>query len=272
MTGATTAHLTNCLDRRYADIARIRGEEATRLAAASHTAAIDRIGRIVRDEEIDCDFERVDGYLFAAPGTEPSTLEPELEAVRGGRDRGGIGRARSPPVFRYRKVRPVSEPGAVPPAPVPGRPRAGRARRGGRIFRSTHVDEIRGGEEARSAPVSAAIACQARSWSRPTFRSTTSSPSTPSRRAFMTLRDRRAPPEGLVPPALYWDTEDPFHYVRTPRCPTATGIVCIVGGEDHRTGQAPKEDTGDRHRRARGLGTGTLSRDRRRWPSPGRDR
>jgi Rieske Fe-S protein len=37
--------------------------------------------------------------------------------------------------------------------------------------------------------------------------------------------------EGSVPPALYWDTAHPYHYVRL-----HNGRL-IVGGEDHRTGQ-----------------------------------
>jgi len=39
-----------------------------------------------------------------------------------------------------------------------------------------------------------------------------------------------------VPRALFWDTDDPFHYVRT--CDAGTyGDLLLVGGEDHKTGQ-----------------------------------
>jgi Rieske Fe-S protein len=48
-----------------------------------------------------------------------------------------------------------------------------------------------------------------------------------------------------VPTALYWDTLDPYHYVRL-YDPTDGGDddVLIVGGEDHKTGQAeePEEE------------------------------
>jgi Rieske Fe-S protein len=37
--------------------------------------------------------------------------------------------------------------------------------------------------------------------------------------------------EAAVPPGLYWDTLDPYHYVRR------YGETLIVGGEDHKTGQ-----------------------------------
>ena len=44
-------------------------------------------------------------------------------------------------------------------------------------------------------------------------------------------------PKGTVPLALYWDTEEPYHYVRTYIDADGHGSL-IVGGEDHKTGQA----------------------------------
>src|ERR671938_1486034 len=41
MTGRTTAHLVNALDDRYYEIEKMLGEQCARLAAESHTAAID---------------------------------------------------------------------------------------------------------------------------------------------------------------------------------------------------------------------------------------
>src|ERR1051325_12235979 len=67
MTARTTAHLTNALDDRFYELERLFGEEGSRLAAQSHAAAIDRVEAIVRKEQIDCEFERVDGYLFIPP-------------------------------------------------------------------------------------------------------------------------------------------------------------------------------------------------------------
>ena len=48
---------------------------------------------------------------------------------------------------------------------------------------------------------------------------------------------------------LYWDTPDPYHYIRIQQGEDSAGReldydILIVGGEDHKTGQA------DRHRRA----------------------
>src|SRR6476619_6491579 len=63
-TGRTTAHLSFALDDRYTELERLHGERGSRLAAESHKAAVDRIEQIVSEEKIDCDFERLDGYLF----------------------------------------------------------------------------------------------------------------------------------------------------------------------------------------------------------------
>src|SRR3954452_11854292 len=77
-TQRTTAHLSNAIDDRYFEIERLHGEGGARLVAESHTAAIDRIEAIVREEEIACDFERLDGYLFLPPDGDPEVLDPDL--------------------------------------------------------------------------------------------------------------------------------------------------------------------------------------------------
>src|SRR3954467_15814427 len=55
-TQRTTAHLSNAIDDRYVETERLHGKEGARLAAESHSAAIDRIEAIVGEEGIDCDF------------------------------------------------------------------------------------------------------------------------------------------------------------------------------------------------------------------------
>src|SRR5947208_8235480 len=62
MTGRTTAHLVNALDDRYYELEKMLGHEFSRLSAESHTAAIDRLQKIVADEHLDCGFARRAGY------------------------------------------------------------------------------------------------------------------------------------------------------------------------------------------------------------------
>src|SRR5436190_19601354 len=81
-TGRTTAHLANEIDDSYQEIESLHGREGARLAAESHTEAIKRIEQAVRDEGIDCDFTRLDGYLFAPSAHDGPYIDKEFEASR----------------------------------------------------------------------------------------------------------------------------------------------------------------------------------------------
>jgi glycine/D-amino acid oxidase-like deaminating enzyme/nitrite reductase/ring-hydroxylating ferredoxin subunit len=81
-TGRTTAHLVCALDDRYYELERIYGEEDIRLIAESHKSAIDLIERTINYEKIECDFERLDGYLFLHPTDKEESLEKELKAAQ----------------------------------------------------------------------------------------------------------------------------------------------------------------------------------------------
>lgn len=81
-TGRTTAHLSNAIDRRYSSIEWLHGRKGAQLVAESHSQAIDAIENVVTAEGIDCDFERLNGYLFAPPGESTQILQRELDAAR----------------------------------------------------------------------------------------------------------------------------------------------------------------------------------------------
>ena len=69
--------------------------------------------------------------------------------------------------------------------------------------------------------------------------------------------------------ALYWDTPDPYHYVRLQKADGqqngkgAADEILIVGGEDHKTGQA--DDAEERYARLEAWA-------RERFPAHSRDR
>ena len=67
--------------------------------------------------------------------------------------------------------------------------------------------------------------------------------------AYLTYVMAFGVPRGVVTKALYWDTENPYHYARLQTLPVETSAgeqlgdpqteeLLIVGGEDHKTGQA----------------------------------
>lgn len=246
-TSRTTAHLSNALDDRYYELERLHGEHGARLAAASHTAAIDRIERIVAEENIDCDFARVDGYLFAPAGESKDELERELEAARRA-GVAGVELVERAPVESF-------DTGTALKFPRQGQFHilkyiAGLAeavkQKGGRIFTETHVEEIKGGAEAHVKTSSGhAVSAGA-------IIVATNTPVND----LVAIHTKQSPyrtyvigariPRGSVPEILLWDTPDPYHYVRLQQIEgdTRAGAsdVLIVGGEDHKTGQADDYD------------------------------
>ena len=235
-TGRTTAHLSSALDDGYHVLERLHGHDGARLAAASHAAAIDRIESIVRDEAVDCGFERLDGHLFVPPGEPADILHSELDAAR----RAGVAGIellqRAPglsfdtgPCLRFPRLaqfHPLSYLSALASA---------LERLGGTIYGKTRVTGVEPGPPARIATdgnhtVTADFVVCA-----------TNTPVIDwlvihSKQAAYRTFAIGARITGSIPLGLYWDTADPYHYVRL-----ADGVL-IVGGEDHKTGQA---DDGD---------------------------
>lgn len=240
MTARTTAHLTCALDDRFYELERLFGEAGSRLAAQSHTAAIDRIEAIVAKERIDCEFERVDGYLFLPPNGRMKVLEDELPAAH----RAGLVDVRrmDRAPFEFWDTGPClhfPRQGQFHPLKyLTGLARA-IERDGGKIFTGTHADEIEGGEGARVTTTSGhEIKCDA-------VVVATNSPINDR----LAIHTKQAPyttyvigtriPKDSVPAVLLWDAPadlwEPYHYIRVAREDDCD--VLVVGGEDHKTGQ-----------------------------------
>src|SRR6201995_5439406 len=78
----TSAHLAPLCDDLTSEMIKLRGEEISRAFYQSQAAAVDRIEAVQKRENIDCDFRRLDGYLFQALNTDSKIIDEELEAVR----------------------------------------------------------------------------------------------------------------------------------------------------------------------------------------------
>src|SRR5262245_33346114 len=63
-TARTTAHLASALDDYFHVLEKRFGRKGAKLCYESHAAAIDEIEHNIRTYGIDCDFQRVNGYLF----------------------------------------------------------------------------------------------------------------------------------------------------------------------------------------------------------------
>jgi glycine/D-amino acid oxidase-like deaminating enzyme/nitrite reductase/ring-hydroxylating ferredoxin subunit len=237
MTARTTAHLASELDDYYHELIKVRGLQEARDVYAAQAAAIDRIESIVREEAIDCDFRRLDGYLFLDPSTSHAVLDKEFEAAK------EVG-------LEVTWADPAPLPGQSAPALrfpnqarfhplkyIEGLVRCIKAR-GGRLHANTIVTQIaqrddgrvliatEGGAEVRASACAVA----------------TNSPVNE-----LKIHFKQAPyrtyaiagrvPAGAVPDALYWDTLNPYHYVRLQEAEDGW-FWLISGGEDHKSGEA----------------------------------
>jgi glycine/D-amino acid oxidase-like deaminating enzyme/nitrite reductase/ring-hydroxylating ferredoxin subunit len=236
-TGRTTAHLANVMDDRFTVLEKLHGRDGARLAAESHGAAIDRIERICREESIDADFRRLDGWLFPAPGAEPDALAGELEAAR----RAGLDASFAEPPYdpfrRGRAIRFTNQARFHPLRFVNGLAQA-IVRAGGVIHTGSHVAEVNGGDEVKVVTTAGhtvrAAACVVATNTPISDRFIAHVKQAPYRTYVIGARV----PAGSVPDALYWDDGDPYLYIRLqPATGAETHDVLIVGGEDHKTGQ-----------------------------------
>lgn len=240
-TRATSAHLSSVIDDRFEEVARIRGLDATRLAYESHAAAIDRIEAICHAEDISCGFRRVDGILFPARGDE-KMIAREYEAAS----------AIGCPVEMLREMpRPALCDGPCLKFPrqaafEPSRYMAGlwsaAARRGVIFYGNTRATEVKGGSPVlvrtdHGDAIHAdrvVVATNSPSHTRVALHTKLA--------AYSTYAITVTIPRGSVPDSLFWDTLEPYHYVRliTSRdrsdLPLDTDLL-LVGGADHKTGQ-----------------------------------
>ena len=248
MTGRTTAHLVNAIDDGYYDVEKFLGEECARLHAESHTAAIDKAEEIVNACKIDCDWERLDGYLFLPPGGSVKDVTDELDAVhRVGLtsvervDKVPNTKIKSDAVLKYPRqgqFHPLKYLGGVAQAIID---------LGGKIFTGTRVVNVKDGdrvtiETSDGHKVSAQAAVV-----------TTNCPINDR----LVIHSKQAPYATYViclrvtkeiPHTLFWDVAQSaaeeqkiigptaYHYVRFAR--DMEGDVLMVGGEDHKSGQA----------------------------------
>ncbi|MGH7562796.1 MAG: NAD(P)/FAD-dependent oxidoreductase, partial [Gemmatimonadota bacterium] len=236
-TSRTTAHLSSAIDDRFCEIERLHGPEGARICAQSHARAIDTIEQIVLDEGIDCDFERVDGYLLDGGGEAIVSLAEELEAAQRAGLEGVDLLPRSPmeslpsgACLRF------SRQGQFHPLKYLRALAETITREGGRLHGDTLVEEVEEDRPARvitaGGPVVTAEDVVVATNSPFVDRFAVHTKQAPYRTYVVAAELQR----GAVPHGLYWDTLDPYHYVRLAPSGKEGEELLIVGGEDRKPG------------------------------------
>jgi glycine/D-amino acid oxidase-like deaminating enzyme/nitrite reductase/ring-hydroxylating ferredoxin subunit len=244
-TGRTTAHLVTALDNRYYSLEQVYGEDQAKLIANSHSAAIDFIEKTCTEEKIECDFERVNGYLFLHHTDKPENLGKEFEsALKAGLDVEQtnilLGNKKNVKALKFNnqgQFHPLKYIKGLCDCII---------KNGGDIYTNTHAKEINSSGVttnegfkieakyvviATNSPVNNKYAIHLRQY--------------PYRTYVIGAKIKK----GSLPTSLWWDTGDfsvngefpPYHYVRT-QSYSKTHDLLIIGGEDHPTGLSDIEN------------------------------
>jgi glycine/D-amino acid oxidase-like deaminating enzyme/nitrite reductase/ring-hydroxylating ferredoxin subunit len=231
---------------------RLHGVDGARLACDSHRSAIARIESICERERIDADFARVSGYLLLSPEHDERYLDDEMDAARqAGVDVEKLPRAEVQGFDtgvclhfpRQAQFHPLKYLNGVINA---------FKRSGGQLYGGTRATGLSGGprvtiDTAHGARISARAAVVATNvpFNDRVAIHTKQAP-------YTTYVIAARTPRGAITPALFWDTHDPYHYVRLQKMTNADVggdnagkfDLLIVGGADHKTAQA--SDTEER--------------------------
>ncbi len=248
--GRTTGHLSYALDDRYYELERFFGNEGSALAANSHMTAIQWISRTIKRHNIACHFKEVDGYLFLHPSDTIQNLEKEYQAthraglmtemldhVPGMQAEDGHACIRFPYQARFHVM-----------LYLQGLAKA-FLESGGQIYTQTRAEKItkKGAKAnghfitaqhivvATNVPVNNLVSIHTKQW--------------PYRSYVIAAKV----PKDSVPDALWWDTGEQgkgpqaYHYVRLEEY-SGTHDLLIIGGEDHKTGQAEQDEIPEEER------------------------
>ena len=236
-TGRTTAHFFPP-DDRYFEIERSFGAGNAQLVADSFHQATNLVESIARDENIDCEFERLDGYLFSLTEQGYSDLDKELAAAR--RAGAVVNRLEQVPGLSFdtgpclqfanqAQFHPLKYLNGLAEAFV---------RNGGKIYaqtRASSIDPVNtvqvvitpNGKISANAVV---VATNTPFNDRLVMHT--------KQAGYLTYVIGLRVPKGSVPRILLWDTGDPYYYVRleTPD-QDADHEILVVGGADRKVGQ-----------------------------------
>ena len=239
-TGHTTAHLTYVTDVPLHQLVRNFGEDHAQASWNAGAAAIDEIEKIVKEEGIECEFARVPAYLHArvdgSPKKESSSLKKEADgASKLGFDATYLDSA---PYFSLPAVRFANQAKFHPRkylrslvAKVPGS--------GSHVFEKSAASEFdpkKRRVKANRNWISFDRLVMATNNPLVGFAGMTAATFFQTKLSLDTSYAFGARvPSNTIPEALFWDTLDPYNYLRIDR---RRGFDYIVyGGEDNKTGQ-----------------------------------
>ena len=245
-TGFSTGHLDHHIEIGLPALIQKHGVENARQVIDAKRDAIATIERLSSDGDIDCDFRRVPTYYYAATSDDISVIdEDRASAAEIGM---GVERVADVPLpfETFGGVRLESQARMSPLAYVSGLAEV-FVREGGTIHEGTRVEsheEVKDPAENHGrnvrvgtdrgvvscddlvlmghAPIAGLFSMVSRAY--------------PYQSYVLAVRVRDE-----IPDALYWDTHEPYRYMRWAK--SEDPHLLVIGGADHRTGECDDERT-----------------------------
>ena len=235
-TSATTAHLSAVLDRRYFELAGMHGEDAARLIASSHMRGIAHLERVMNAYDIECNFQRVSGFLCAGNAAQEKELAREHAAANAAGLTCDLVRRAPLPLAHGSALRFERQAQFDPLEFLAGVVNVLK-QKGVRILAPVTVNEF---DVSRNGEVTLGTA-QGKSIRASQVVVATNSPIND----VATIHTKQAAYRTYAiafetiqtKPTLAWDMDDPYHYARYAIDAETERPIVIVGGEDHRVGQ-----------------------------------
>jgi glycine/D-amino acid oxidase-like deaminating enzyme/nitrite reductase/ring-hydroxylating ferredoxin subunit len=237
-TSVTTAHLTYVTDLRVAELAKTFGDDGAAVVLYAGAAAIDVIESTAASEQIECDFKRVPGFLcapFFGDSKDEKSLEQDAEVAR---RLGFPAKMTTAPYFNRPGVRFPDQAKFHPLKYLAGLAKAIDGD-GCVIHEQTEVDEVQddplcvvaGDQRFKADYVVIATHVPLMGKANAVAAALFQTKLYP----YSSYVIGAKLPAGLVPEACYWDTSDPYYYLRIEA--GKEGDYAIFGGRDHKTGQ-----------------------------------
>jgi glycine/D-amino acid oxidase-like deaminating enzyme/nitrite reductase/ring-hydroxylating ferredoxin subunit len=247
-TMATTAHVTCVTDVDLQRLVKDFGEDHARAVWDAGLAARDELDSIIRDEGIECEWASVDGFKHASRDADPAAEQDRLKEEAAVATRLGFD-------AQYLEAVPfVGRPGVAFAGQAKFHPRKYLAQLarivqgdGSFVFAHTACAEVTDEPlavkvDARSRQFSIGAGYVVIATHTPLMGKTDIARATLLQTKLYLYTSYVVAgrlPKGTCPEALFWDTADPYHYVRVD--PHTDHDLVIFGGEDHKTGQADSE-------------------------------
>ena len=244
--GHTTAHLTYVTDKRLHALVKHFGRDHARATWDAGAAAIDEIEHLVREENIECEFSRVPGYLHA-PVTGGTTDEgPNLKKDAKLANEFGLNAAYLDRVpFMNRPGVRFGDQAKFHPLKFLFALAQKTHGDDARIFENSAVTKFDAKKKRAKAnghwinydrvvlATNNPLLGESGLVSGMLFQTTLS--------LYSTYVVGATIPRGTIPIASFWDTNDPYQYLRVDR--QRESDYAILGGEDHKTGQVRNTET-----------------------------